>query len=194
MTDYTILQKNLGVSQDNVIGRNTLRALFARMGASPSMAGELGLAANIHFRTYGILDNGLRLAHFMAQTAHESGGFRYMEEIASGAAYENRADLGNVMAGDGRRYKGRGPIQGTGRANYRYFGQKMGVDLEAHPEILALPSIGLWFACEYWKDRDLNKWADADDATTITKKVNGGLNGFADRMERLKLAKVIIGV
>ncbi len=93
-------------------------------------------------RTFGILDNSLRLIHFLAQLAHETGNFRYMEEIASGAAYEGRKDLGNTQAGDGKRFKGRGPIQLTGRANHRKYGQQLGIDFENNPEIVALPSVG----------------------------------------------------
>lgn len=182
MTDFVErLQSGLGVGVDGIAGRGTFTALFRKLGASQERAEELALSAAIHFPRYGVLDNANRLAHFMAQLCHESGAFRYMEEIASGAAYEGRADLGNVHPGDGKRYKGRGPIQLTGRANYRTFGRRIGIDLERHPEIAAVPSIGLHTALEYWQSRDLNKWADRDDIRTITRKINGGLNGFIDR-------------
>lgn len=187
-----LLQQRLGLRDDGIIGRDTLRALFARFGAAPEKASELGLAANVHFRTYGIMDAPLRLAHFMGQCAHESGGFRYMEEIATGAAYEGRKDLGNVVAGDGRRYKGRGPIQLTGRANYRTFGRAIGIDLESHPEIVAHPSIGLLAGCKYWSDRDLNTLADADDLEAITRRINGGTNGITDRRVLTAKAKGLI--
>lgn len=192
MLDARRLQTNLAVRVDGVIGPGTLRALFARFGASPSISGELALSANVHFRTYGILETGLRLAHFMGQCAHESGGFRYMEEIASGQAYEGRADLGNTQPGDGRRYKGRGPIQLTGRANYRAFGREVGIDFEAHPEIVAFPSIGLMAAVRYWNSRNLNAKADADDLVGITRAINGGTNGIEDRRRRTTLAKDLI--
>ncbi|MEP5907589.1 MAG: glycoside hydrolase family 19 protein [Parasphingorhabdus sp.] len=119
----------------------------------------------------------------MAQLAHESGSFRYMEEIASGVAYEGRKDLGNVKPGDGRRFKGRGPIQLTGRANYRKFGRRIGIDLENRPKLAAVPSIGLHTALEYWADRALNTYADRDDIRSITKRINGGYNGMADRQK-----------
>ena len=149
----------------------------------------MALSANVHFPAYGIMDSPLRLAHFMAQLCHESGSFRYMEEIASGAAYEGRSDLGNVFPGDGKRFKGRGPIQLTGRANYRAFGRRIGIDLERHPEIAAVPSIGLHTALEYWADRGLNAYADADDIRAVTRRVNGGLNGLADREAHLRRIK-----
>ena len=182
------LQEALGVTADGIAGRGTFTALFRKLGASQERAEELALSANVHFPAYGIMDSSLRLAHFMAQLCHESGSFRYMEEIASGAGYEGREDLGNVYAGDGRRYKGRGPIQLTGRANYRTFGRRLGIDLERHPEIAAIPSIGLHTALEYWRDRGLNAWADRDDVLTITRKINGGTNGLADR--KYHLAKI----
>lgn len=182
-------QTRLGVTADGVIGRGTFTALFRKFGSPPERAAELALSANVHFPAYGIMENELRLSHFMAQLIHESGSFRYMEEIASGAAYEGRADLGNTVAGDGRRFKGRGPIQLTGRANYRTFGRRIGIDLENHPEIAAVPSIGLHTALEYWKDRDLNRYADSDDVLAITKKINGGTNGLADRKKHLAAMK-----
>lgn len=192
MTDWRPLQRNLGVTADNAPGRNTLRALFQRMGASTGRAVELALSANVHFPAYGIMDSPRRLAHFMAQLAHESGGFVYMEEIASGAAYEGRANLGNTQPGDGKRYKGRGPLQLTGRANYREFGQALGIYFEEHPELVAVPSIGLHVACEYWKRKGLNALADADDAEGITRKINGGTNGMADRKARLAKMKGLL--
>lgn len=192
MIDGRKLQTRLGVASDGIIGRGTLKALFMQFGAKPALADELALSANVHFRTYGILDTGLRLAHFMGQCAHESGGFRYMEEIASGAAYEGRADLGNTVAGDGRRYKGRGPIQLTGRANYRRVGRLIGIDLEAHPEIVSHPSIGLLVACVFWSEAGLNALADADDLQKITRRINGGTNGLQDRIAKTTAAKGLI--
>lgn len=192
MLDPKTLQTRLGVTADGQIGAGTLSTLFARFGAKIALASELGMAANVHFRTYGILDSGLRLAHFMGQCSHESGGFRYMEEIASGAAYENRADLGNTQVGDGKRFKGRGPIQLTGRNNYRIYGRAFGINLEAYPEIVAHPAIGLMVACRYWEERGLNEFADRDDLMTITKRINGGTNGLEDRKAQTAKAKGLI--
>lgn len=186
------LQQRLGVVADGDMGRDTLRALFARFGAAPTRASELGLSANVHLRTYGIADTGLRLAHFMAQLAHESGGFRYMEEIASGQAYEGRADLGNTQPGDGKLFKGRGPIQLTGRANYRTYGRALGFDFESNPEMVAIPSVGLLVACKFWEQQKLNVLADADNLTAVTKRINGGTNGLADRQAYLVKAKELL--
>ena len=191
--DITQLQKAVGVHDDGIIGRGTLTAVFRKLGASQSRAEELGLAANVHFRTYGILDNSLRLIHFLAQLAHESGNFRYMEEIASGAAYEGRKDLGNTQPGDGKRFKGRGPIQLTGRANYRKYGQQLGIDFENNPAIVAIPSVGLLVACKFWVVNGLNELADKDDVVSITKRINGGTNGLADRKAKLEIIKGMMG-
>lgn len=191
-TDSRRLQRRLGVTPDGMIGRVTLTALFAKTGAGPERAAELALAANVHLRTYGILEAPLRLAHFMAQLIHESGSFHYMEEIASGAAYEGREDLGNVRKGDGRRFKGRGPIQLTGRANYRRVGRAIGIDLESNPAIAAIPSIGMLTACYFWADAGLNALADADDIRAITRRINGGFNGLDDRKLHLARMKGLI--
>lgn len=135
------------------------------------------------------IDTVLRIAHFTAQIAHESAGFRTTEEFASGAAYENRRDLGNVNPGDGRRFKGRGLIQLTGRGNYRRLGARLGLPLEDQPTLAAVPAISLRIACKYWSDRAINAPADADDLETVTRRVNGGLNGIEDRGFYLQHAK-----
>lgn len=185
------LQGHLGATQDGIMGRVTWTALFEKLGAGPELARELALGANVHVPAHEI-DTPLRLAHFLAQLGHESDGYRAMEEYASGAKYEGREDLGNTQAGDGKRYKGRGPIQLTGRANYRRYGRKIGVDLESHPEIAAIPSLGVLTACLYWEENGLNELADADDVEGITRKINGGLNGLADRKARLVKTKGLL--
>ncbi|RDV24106.1 peptidoglycan-binding protein [Alteromonas aestuariivivens] len=135
------------------------------------------------------IDSALRIAHFMGQVTHECAGFRTTEEFASGAAYENRADLGNTQKGDGKKYKGRGLIQLTGRFNYRKFGDLLGLPLEDKPEIAAEPLISLKIACEFWQHRKINAQADRDDLIAVTKLVNGGTNGLADRRKYLQRAK-----
>jgi putative chitinase len=140
---------------------------------------------------YGI-DTRLRIAHFLAQTCHESAGFRTTQEFASGEAYEGRADLGNTRRGDGRRYKGRGLLQLTGRANYREFGQALGVDLENDPEAAAEPVLSLKIACEFWKRRGINAHADRDDVIAVTRVINGGINGLDDRRKLTAKAKAAL--
>lgn len=134
----------------------------------------------------------LRVAHFVAQVTHECAGFCTTEEFASGDAYEGRRDLGNVLAGDGKRFKGRGLLQLTGRANYKRLGAKLGLALEDEPEIAADPRVSLKIACEYWADRRVNEAADQDDLVRVTRKVNGGDNGIAERSRLLKAAKEVL--
>jgi putative chitinase len=138
------------------------------------------------------VNNYLRVCHFLAQAAHEAASFRTLEEYASGAAYEGRKDLGNTQRGDGVRYKGRGIFQLTGRANYRDIGKKLGYDLENNPTLAATPEISVLTALEYWKSRNLNKWADEDNVERITRLINGGLNGFEDRKKYLARCKQVI--
>lgn len=135
------------------------------------------------------INTKLRIAHFMGQVTHECAGFRTTEEFASGAAYEGREDLGNIRAGDGKRYKGRGLIQLTGRANYRKIGEILDLPLEDNPELAAEPVSSLKIACEYWKSRNINAAADRDDLIKATRLVNGGLNGLEDRRNYLQKAK-----
>jgi putative chitinase len=138
------------------------------------------------------VDNYLRVCHFLAQAAHESASFRTLEEYASGEAYEGRKDLGNTHKGDGIRYKGRGIFQLTGRANYAKIGKVIGIDLENNPELAEFPEVSVLTALEYWKSRSLNALADKDDVEGITRKINGGLNGFEDRKKYLSKIKSIL--
>ena len=146
---------------------------------------------NMYMPKYGV-DNYLRICHFLSQAAHESASFRTLEEYASGAAYEGRKDLGNTQKGDGIRYKGRGIFQLTGRANYRTIGAKIGMDLENNPELAETPEVSVLTALEYWRSRNLNALADADNVELITRRINGGLNGFEDRKKYLERCKKII--
>jgi putative chitinase len=137
----------------------------------------------------------LRAAHFLAQIGHESGCLRYVQEIASGEAYEGRRDLGNTQPGDGRRFKGRGLIQLTGRSNYTAYGRQIGVDLLADPTIIATdPTLAVDVAGWFWSIRELNRYADVDDVEMVTRRVNGGLNGIADRRAFLARAKQVFRV
>lgn len=138
------------------------------------------------------INTPLRQAHFLAQLAHESGSLRYVREIASGKAYEGRKDLGNVKPGDGVKYKGRGLIQLTGRANYEAFNgwlNRSGTNVVEQPEELEKPELAALVAGWFWNRTGLNKLADKDDVRGVTRKINGGFNGLDDRMKHLAQAK-----
>lgn len=140
------------------------------------------------------INTPLRISAFIAQLAHESVGLTAFEEFASGRAYEGRKDLGNVKVGDGVRYKGRGPIQLTGRANYRQAGKDLGLDLENNPKRAMDLDVAFRIAGWFWNSRKLNKYADVRQFDTITKRINGGFNGKEDRDRYYKKACEVLGV
>jgi predicted chitinase len=144
------------------------------------------------------INKPLRAAAFLAQLAHESGELKYFEEIWGPTAvqrgYEGRKDLGNTQPGDGKRYRGRGPIQLTGRANYKTFGDLLGVDFVGDPDLAATPTWGFRIAALYWKTQGCNELADIENFITITKKINGGTNGLSERERYYAIAKKALGV
>lgn len=179
------------------------------------------------YADYFGIDTQLEVCHFIAQVAHESDQFNAYSEYASGSAYEGRRDLGNIYKGDGVKFKGRGPIQTTGRSNYEKAGEAIlklpflndeekrlfeNKGILKRPELLEDPVWGTLAALIYWTEKDLNMLCKPDDAIVtikryakgrwynyncspieaITRKVNGGVNGFADRKNNyLKLKKRI---
>jgi putative chitinase len=174
----------------------------------------------------------LRLAHFLAQCLHETGGLRIERESGAYSAQrlmqifgvgkhsakvtpeeaarlagdgpaifervyglgnlKKARELGNTKPGDGYRYRGGGILQTTGRANYRRMGNRCGVDFEAHPDLIVSPAHALKPALAEWTEGNLNALADQDDLRAITKRINGGYNGLADRMAWLQRAKATI--
>ena len=140
---------------------------------------------------YGF-DTLRRLRYFLAQIGHESAGLTYTKEIASGKAYEGRKDLGNVYAGDGVRYKGRGYLQITGRKNYTLLQADTGIQCLECPELLERPKYAILSALWFWRRNNLNIYADKDAYTALTKRINGGTNGMADRLAWLKKANSCI--
>ncbi len=114
----------------------------------------------------------------LATVKTEVPNFAPIPEYASGAAYEGRSDLGNTQPGDGERFKGRGFIQLTGRANYREYGQKLGIDLESHPERALDPEVSAKILVEYFKERGIPQQAAQGDWAGVRRAVNGGLNGY----------------
>jgi predicted chitinase len=152
------------------------------------------------------INNSLRMQHFLAQVGHESIGLKYMSEIASGEAYEDRGDLGNIYPGDGKKFKGHGPLEITGRANHTEFFNYIGrPELIETPEILETDLELCWCASGwFWKSRGLNEIADMDDGSIsplrghnnalckITRIVNGWFNGLSNRAKYLEKAKAVI--
>lgn len=144
------------------------------------------------------IDTPARQAAFLAQVGHESGGLHWLTEIwgptDAQRRYEGRIDLGNTQRGDGFKYRGRGLIQTTGRANYASAGAKLGVDLEGSPELLAEPELASRSAGAFWQARALNKFADSGDFVKLSIRINGGLNGIDERTRLWTAAKAALGV
>ena len=135
-----------------------------------------------------------RAAAFLAQIAHESGSLKYTEEIASGDAYEGREDLGNTKPGDGKKFKGRGLIQLTGRSNYKLLSEELHFDFIADPEALERPGPASYSAAWFWFYNHLNRLADIDAFEKITRRINGGVNGLADRVKHWEQCKKVLKV
>lgn len=179
---------------DGVMGTKTYNALLtyaAGRGVDPA----LGAAMAEILPQYAI-DTPARVAHFLAQALHETAGFHYLAELggpAYFARYDGRRDLGNLQPGDGARFKGRGIFQLTGRSNYAAMAQRTGVDLIADPGQAATPGLAVRIACLYWVAHGLNQLADTGDAVAVTKKINGGVNGLAERLRYLDRIKAIWG-
>lgn len=175
---------------------------------------------------YSNINTPLRIAHFIAQLAHESASFntvvenlnysasalrkvfgkyfktdemaneyaRKPEKIAN-RVYADRMENGDEASGDGWRYRGRGLIQLTGKANYRKCSDDIGVNILNNPDMVANnPRMTVVVATWFWTKGDLNKWADKDDVFTITKRINGGTNGLPDRRKHLAHAKAVLGI
>lgn len=166
------------------------------------------------------IDTRLRVCAFLAQIGHESNGLQFLEEnlnysadgllktwpsrFTAGSAadaarnpekianivYANR--MGNSTPGDGWKYRGRGPIQITGKSNYLSCGKALGVDLLANPDLIKQPGYAARSAAWFWESNGLNALADADRFTDITRKINGGTNGLEDRKKRYALALSVI--
>lgn len=138
------------------------------------------------------INTSARQASFLAQLAHESGQMVYVRELASGAAYEGRRDLGNTQPGDGVRFRGRGLLQITGRTNYAACGRALGLDLLAQPALLEQTVNACRSAGWFWQSRGLNALADAGDQVAVTRRINGGTNGLAERLAYFKVAQRVL--
>ncbi|SDM38567.1 glycoside hydrolase family 19 protein [Chryseobacterium taihuense] len=174
--------------------RNLTEDDLISIGVSKSNALKYKDALNITFEDYNI-NTCIRKLHFLAHVRHESGEFKFQEEIASGEAYEGRSDLGNTQKGDGKRFKGRGLIQITGRNNYTKYGtdKKMNFTTEPNNKKLATLPYSVNSAGWYWSEcltTNLNIFADNDDVIYITYRINGGFNGYIED-RKPKLVKMI---
>jgi putative chitinase len=162
----------------------TEQQLLQILSNAGRQAGVFVPALNSAMNRYGIVGTP-RAAAFIAQVGHESGQLRLVREIwgptAQQDGYEGRADLGNTVKGDGSKYRGRGLIQITGRANYAACGDALGLDLLSKPELLELPQHAAMSAAWFWSTKGLNTLADQGDLVRITRRINGGLTGQADR-------------
>ena len=161
------------------------------MSCSESMASEFCEPLNNAMEQYSI-NTLLRESAFLAQVGHESGRLFYLKEITSGRAYEGRKDLGNTKVGDGVKFKGRGLIQITGRNNYKLCGDALKLDLLTHPELLETHVNACLSAAWFWDSHHLNPLADQQLLSSITKIINGGLNGQLDRQLLYNKAKTIL--
>ena len=203
---------------DNDAGPLTYSAIFAYMGAR-SYAPTLGKSAAEHFPAYRI-ETPLRVAHWMAQFAHESRGFTTFEEdlrytagrlctvwptrfrsLAAAQPFANNPEalankvyggrMGNDQPGDGWLFRGRGP-QLTGRDNYAACASRTGLPLVENPDLAAKPENFVHIACDFWAQNCCNALADNDDIRAITVVINGGLTGLAERTALLTRAKAVL--
>ncbi|KPX52986.1 glycoside hydrolase family 19 protein [Pseudomonas amygdali] len=166
----------------------TAQQLLQILPNAGQRAGVFAPVLNTAMSKYQIV-TPLRIAAFIAQVGHESGQLRYVRELG-GSAYLSKYDTGKLAErlgntpeadGDGQLYRGRGLIQVTGRANYEACGEALGLDLINHPELLEQPDHAAMSAAWFWDRANLNALADKGDFLTITKRINGGTNGLADR-------------
>lgn len=169
----------------------TQQQLITIMPNARAKAGIFLPALNAAMAEFGI-NTPARQASFLAQLAHESGQLVYVRELASGTAYEGRKDLGNTQPGDGVRFRGRGLIQVTGRTNYAACGKALGLDLLAQPALLEQTINACRSAGWFWQSRGLNALADAGDQVAVTRRVNGGVNGLAERLAYFKVAQKVL--
>lgn len=179
--------------------------LAAAIGCQRSRAALFAGPLDVACARYAI-DTPQRMAMFIAQTGHESGSLQFVrevwnpEQVPAQARYEGRADLGNTLPGDGYRFRGRGLIQTTGRANYRHVRDRLRKggyrcpDFEQEPERLEEPQWAALSACDYWDMRRINEAADAGNFELVTRLINGGTNGLDDRLNRWARAKRVLGV
>lgn len=174
----------------------TAAQVAASCGARIDRATTFEPFLNAAMAAYAV-DTPMRQAAFLAQAGHESGGLKYVVELwgptPAQSRYEGRKDLGNTQPGDGYKYRGRGLIQTTGRANYTTTGVALNLPLVQTPELLATPENAARSAAYFWHLKNLNALADEGKFETVTRRINGGLNGLDDRLIRYAGARKALG-
>lgn len=188
--------------------RALLRRVSALAGATPDQGviNSLATSALVHLPAYGLMDSRERLAWLLAETANETGGYQRFEENLNYSAdalartWPNRFDaakaarfarqpeaianevyggrMGNDQPGDGWAYRGRGMLQLTGKANYLLFDKRLGIGLDTHPEIAAVPALSLLIACEFYRANGVVAKVDAGDLAGARRITNGGSIGL----------------
>ena len=180
-----------------------LTQLAKACGAKPKAAVVQGIVDNQEWLEAGGIDTPARESEFLAQACLETDYFKTLREYwgptVTQKGYEGRKDLGNVVAGDGKKFMGRGIFQCTGRDNYARYGKRLGLDLLKEPDLAARPDISVRIAVMYWNDKGLNAYADKGDTAAISRAINRGnpkstkpANHEADRIRVAKLAREII--
>lgn len=178
-----------------------LLAVMPRLKTVPNAVEDLLEPLNEAMQRFEIV-TPLRVAAFLATIAHESGELRWMEEIWGPTKQQLKYDppgqlakrLGNTQVGDGKLFKGRGPIQLTGRSNYRLYGRLLGLPLESQPDLAVRFDYGILITGQFWQQRDLNTLSDRQQFTRLTERVNGGTNGLAERLAYFEKAKTVLGI
>ena len=197
--DFKAVQGRLGITADGIAGPETFTEILAEVAgvAMPTdTMTSLGKGLAAHILTSGIADTSVRLGNFIGQAAHETEDFRFLREIwgptPAQRGYEGRADLGNDQPGDGQRFLGRGIFQITGRANYADAGHRIGLDLVSNPQLAEQPDVAVQTAIDFWNFRRMSALADSGQEDVITRRINGGVNGIADRRALVAKAKALL--
>ena len=175
----------------------TPEILSACTGARIDIARTFAPFVSDAMTEFGI-DTPSRQAMFLANVGHESGGLRFLRELwgptKTQLCYEGREDLGNTQQGDGFKYRGRGLLQVTGRANYKRIGAALGANLEEDPDLLSTPKLAARSAGYFWKSRGLNTYADLGEWVKVVRRINGGTNGMDERTELWGAAKTALKI
>ncbi len=188
-----------GGAIDGLMGPKAMAGMMcsAAGARSPTAVMTAMAPAIVAILPVAALTTPLRICHFLGQATEETDYWKTLVEYGGPtycAIYDGRKDLGNTEPGDGYRYRGRGPFQLTGRADYELIGRLLGLDLVTYPDKVLDPDIGAATAAAYWNHDNVNQWADVDNLARVTRLVNGGTNGLPARTETLRRLKALWGL